>query len=388
MIIIIITNILYFIVFSLFIGFFIVRSVPPLYRPDLNVPKPFISLLFISIFILGTIPLVDTAFLIMSFESTSFTNALGSLFTEYSIGQSYLDFLLFYVITIISLKWIKQDKLKWLILIPIFGMVFAYSWTTHPAALSIAGYVFYVLHFIAAMSWVGTLTIISFFTKGETKWISFMKWFTPLGITAVILVFMSGIGMMLLITPNYADSLLLNYGQLQLIKHLLFIPLVFYGFAHGFILKHKMDDEYSRIGIKPRKSFQIETVILLFVFIVTGFMSSSEPPHDVAETLQRVEASSLGMFFIGDGTFNLENFVSIDFNFLSFILLIIAIGSLGCMTILIGNNSNKNWLVPITLLSFVFLMYFSIMFSANMDTIESTLYYNGPLPFNIIYLHN
>lgn len=290
---VIIANAILFITFALFIGIHILGAIPNDRRPTLRIPNFLLPILAITMFVSGIIPTALIAEQIANIQSESFISVLVSSLFEFKIGQGFVAFVFFLVIVYIGRFMIKRwGKGQFLLLFPIFGMLLATSWSSHASSMSDQGFIFDVMHTTAALSWAGVLLIASFFSIGEDRWRHFFQWFTPFAITMVLLLFASGIGMLTLITPEYTNSWLLPYGQWQVLKHLLFIPLVFYGFAHGFIMKKRLDDPMKNSNkAKPRFSLQMESVVLVVVFVVTAIMAEQVPPHEVAQTLEFTEVS-------------------------------------------------------------------------------------------------
>ncbi|QQK78042.1 CopD family protein [Salicibibacter cibarius] len=362
---VIIANAILFIALSLFIGIHILEAISDDQRPTLRIPKFLLPALVIAMIVFSFIPVGLIAEQTAATSSEPFPSVLVSSLFEFNIGQGFVAFAFFLIIVVIARFIVKR---RYLLLIPVFGMILATSWSSHAASLSDQGYIFDVLHTTSALSWTGILLVASFFSIGEDRWLRFFHWFTPFAITMVLLLFVSGIGMLLFITPEYTNSWLLPYGQWQLLKHLLFIPLVFYGFAHGFIMKKRLSDPMkNEKKRKPRFSLQIESVALVVVFVITAIMAEQEPPHEVAQTLEFTEVSGLASQMIGPGLLSGEmvlwtpNIPAILLAGAAITILVFFIYSVG--------TRRPFWLAPIYIALFVMSVYTSLMMGADVETI-------------------
>ncbi len=103
--------------------------------------------------------------------------------------------------------------------------------------------------------------------------------------------------LMAAIVPEYVQSWLLSYGQLLVMKHLLFVPLLVFGFHHFLLGVSKAEFENKSRLIT---SFRIESLIALHVFAISALMTEQTPPHEVAQTLQTGRISVFMRLFIGD----------------------------------------------------------------------------------------
>ncbi|QQK81085.1 CopD family protein [Salicibibacter cibi] len=350
-----------FLALSVFVGVHILEGISGNNRPKLRLPSFLIALLAIALIVFSFIPFGMIAEQTASLSQDPFPTALGSVLLDFNIGQGFIVFVLFLAITLIARSTLKEKR--WLLLLPILGMILASAWSSHPASLSNLGYFFDVIHMAAAMAWTGVLLVVGFFSTGDDRWLRFFHWFTPFAITMVLLLFASGLGMLTLITPEYTNSWLLSYGQWQLLKHLLFIPLVFYGFAHGFIMKKRLANGTNRT---PRFSLRMESAVLAFVFIVTAVMAEQEPPHGVLETLEYTNMSELAMQMITT-EFSAGEIVTWNMSFPTF-LLIVATGTVLASFIYSVGKMESARFAPIHIVLFVLIAYTGIMLSADVET--------------------
>ncbi|AXF56426.1 CopD family protein [Salicibibacter kimchii] len=362
---VIIANAVLFITLSLFIGIHILEAISDDQRPTLRIPKFLLPALAITMIVFSFIPVGLIAEQTAAISSEPFPSVLVSSLFEFNIGQGFVAFVCFLIIVLVARFTLKARSL---LLLPVFGMILATSWSSHAASLSDQGYIFDVLHTTSALSWTGVLLIASFFSIGETRWLRFFQWFTPFAITMVLLLFVSGIGMLTFITPEYTNSWLLEYGQWQLLKHLLFIPLVFYGFAHGFIMKKRLDKPMKHGNKRrPRSSLQMESIVLVVVFVVTAIMAEQEPPHEVAQTLEFTDVSGLASQIIASNLLSGEMVLWTP-NIPTILLAGAAITILIFLTYSVGTR-RPFWLAPIYIALFVMTGYATLMIGADVETI-------------------
>jgi len=369
---VIIADAILFITLALFIGVHILEAISDDQRPTLRIPKFLLPALAIVMIVASFIPIALIAEQTANISQEPFFSVLVSSLFEFNMGQGFVAFISFLVIVFVGRFTLKgREKGRSLLLLPVFGMLLASGWSSHAASLSEQGYVFDVLHTTSALSWTGVLLIASFFSLGEDRWLRFFQWFTPFAITMVLLLFVSGIGMLMLITPEYTNSWLLPYGQWQLLKHLLFIPLVFYGFAHGFIMKKRLNkpikNERKR---KPRFSLQMESIVLVVVFVVTAIIAEQEPPHEVAQTLEYTEVSGFASQVIATDLLSWES-VTWTANIPAMLMAGAAITTLVLFIYSVGTR-RPSWLAPIYITIFVMTAHTALMSGADVEMAEDT----------------
>ncbi|MFB4160365.1 copper resistance D family protein [Geomicrobium sp. JSM 1781026] len=360
---VIIANIVLFISLSVWTGIHLVEALPKRKRPSLTISRKWPLIIGGMIIISSSIP----AFLVAQSTAEMFdeplVSTLGSVLLEYRIGQSAVVVFILIVVTLLARFTLeKRAHLMWIHLIPTFGLFVASSWSAHAASLADMGFFLNVFHLMAASIWAGTLLTVGFFASKERdgNWLQFFQWFTPFAIGLVLTMIGTGIGMMMMITPDYTDSWLLDYGQLQVLKHLLFIPLVFYGFAHGFLMKKKL-----KRGLEEEKtvrSVRMEAVLLIVIFIVTGGMINQEPPHVVAETLAYTEMAVPAESLITT-SFEVGDEIVWTLTLTTGLLIFTGVFILGLFIDHVG-NARRPLAVPIYVFLFVICIYSAIMFGA------------------------
>ncbi|MFC0471844.1 copper resistance D family protein [Halalkalibacter kiskunsagensis] len=288
-------NVMLYICLALLIGYFLLVRMPENSRPTLKVPEIQLKLLILTIPILLLIPVVSVVFTLYNQFSLPVAEAVNTVFLEYSIGQAFLISLVLAIGLVVFL-----DKLKksWMAFLIVSALIFLSSWSSHGAA--VAGWFGFIgnsLHLLAVSVWIGTLSVVAWFSNDWNDPRRFFRWFSIVAAIAVVMIIGSGFMLMEAIVPEYVQAWLLSYGQLLVMKHLLFLPLLAFGFHHFLLGNSKVDFENKARLIK---SFRIESLIALLVFTISAFMTEQTPPHEVAQTLQTETISPVMKLFIGE----------------------------------------------------------------------------------------
>ena len=104
---------------------------------------------------------------------------------------------------------------------------------------------------------------------------------------------------MSVIVPDYVSSWVITYGQLLLIKHLLFLPLLAFGLHHFLLgLKYKENDDNKKI----LTSFKVESLLATMILFISAVMTEQTPPHEVVQTLQTENLSWFAQLFISESS--------------------------------------------------------------------------------------
>ncbi|MED1783838.1 CopD family protein [Brevibacillus fortis] len=177
------------------------------------------------------------------------------------------------------------------ILAVICGLILTMGWGSHAASVVDGrGFITHSLHALSLSVWIGILIVVAWFSKGNANWLCFLAWFHPIAMICSGVTLATGIILTLFIAPEYVNAVILPYGQALLIKHLLFLPLLLFGFVSGFLLKKRVK---AQPDFSPVFWLRAESVFVLGIFAATGYMGQLEPPHDVATSLQMTNTSPL-----------------------------------------------------------------------------------------------
>ena len=101
--------------------------------------------------------------------------------------------------------------------------------------------------------------------------------------------------MTLVIDVNeYVNSWTVPYGQALLVKHLSIIPILFFAFINGFLIRHKLKRQEK---INPIPWLKFESILLFFTFVSTGVLGQQEPPHSIKITLSGSGPAAIFEYF-------------------------------------------------------------------------------------------
>ncbi|MFE4132957.1 copper resistance D family protein [Peribacillus sp. YIM B13482] len=192
-------------------------------------------------------------------------------------------------------------------------IIFTIGWASHPASLNEwTGFIYHSIHYTAVSVWVGTLLIVSWFSKNQENWLAFLKWFTPTAIFCLGLTILSGFLIMSIIldAKDYANSWMLNYGQALLIKHVIVLPILIFTFINGFWIKKHLYNG-STFNLKPWT--KAESILLFFIFTVTAVLGQQEPPKEIETTMK--DSGTLFQYIYG-GTVPPSLPVQLELNFI------------------------------------------------------------------------
>lgn len=290
---VIFSQILLYLVFSYILGTFIVAFIPETNRPEIRSPKPLLFVSILAIPILAFLPLLQVIRLFSA--DIGFWQTFQSVVFSFEIGQSWLVIVGVSLLLLVVVAAPIQDFTKSVLgLLYTVILIFAIGWGSHAASIATwSGFVLHSAHFLAVAIWIGVLVLVAWFSHGISNWRSFLDWFHPLAVACVSIIILSGIFLMFYgVAPeNYLLSWILPYGQALLLKHLLVVPLLFYAFINGFLIKKRLtnDPEFN-----PKPWTRVETVVVFFVFMATAVLGEAAPPH---QPEQLVNAGGVSWIF-------------------------------------------------------------------------------------------
>ncbi|MDN4525585.1 copper resistance D family protein [Fictibacillus fluitans] len=297
-----------YLVFSLFIGTFILYSISDKRRPPIHVSKKGLLLWIALIPVTAFSQVLELALSLG--KDFGFWPTLNDILFSFDIGKGWFFILALSLLIFVMVYFNEVSKDRFLSRLSLgigVVLIIAIGYTSHAASLNQWGGLFaHALHFLAVTGWTGTLLIVSWFSKDREKLSAFFKWFTPYALICLLATIGGGIWLMNYIVPEYFNSWMIDYGQALLIKHILLIVVIFYaGINTIWVRKNLADTSFA-----PYRWMRLEGIILLIIFAVTGFMTQQEPPHDVSQTLAFQKPSKLFTAFVEDKV-NINSMVEI-----------------------------------------------------------------------------
>ncbi|RWZ50175.1 hypothetical protein EQV77_17550 [Halobacillus fulvus] len=363
-----------YIAFSLLIGFLLLTLISEKHRPEIPWKRNLLLTCAAVIPVFAFFPVWQTVRVIA--ERNLEGNALLRVLTSTEIGQLWIILTLLSVILlflILGTRKLPASSLAGIALFVIGCMIFAYTKTSHAASLAEwQGHIIHMIHFLAVTVWVGILLVVSWFAKSTANWSAFLKWFTPVAIVCLVAVVGAGIGSMSItidspeapnsnIIQDYQNSLAIDYGQALLFKNLLTIGIVLFAVINGIMFRKRNEDP----TFNPLKWTKAESVYLLFVFALSGFISHGQLPHSLDQLIRSGETSSLYTSF---SSTNLMEIVqagatpALSFSFGWMSLAFFGIGAL-FLIVMLGAATRRSSVVVSSLsgILMVISLYFGVM---------------------------
>ncbi|MBS2967764.1 CopD family protein [Metabacillus sp. KIGAM252] len=274
--------------------------IPEAKKPDIHVPKRWMQLATLGVAVFSFSPVLELAS--RFYETKGFFGAIVQVIKDFQIGQMWalaLVLIIMFYLFITFAPIFDDVQYRTISLFFVISLIFSISVNSHTASLSGYGILYHAIHFLTMSVWIGILLQVSWFSKNSRNWLSFLKWFNPVAMILVVLVIFTGFLLMTLLmnVAEYPQTWALNYGQYLLIKHLIVIPVLVFGFLNGFYMKRRL--QRGSDG-DPRRWTKTESLFLLIVFPVTGLLGQQEPPHNIEVTKASDGISPLFKLFSPD----------------------------------------------------------------------------------------
>lgn len=277
-ILVIISQALLYLCFSILVGSFILLIVPSKHRPDIKIPKRFLLISASTLPIFVFIPVLDSILFIA--PRLGLFESLQIVLTTYTVGTAWNFTLLGSVILVLIIAFARSHEKGIFALLGIFltfGLIFTVSWSSHAGAMDpILGVISDFTHLAAVSVWVGIVLIVGWCTINHHNWIEFLSWFSMVAVGCLFATALSGVLLMEVMVDGYINSWMVSYGQGLLMKHLFLLPLVFYALVNGFIVKFLLSKDST---FNPIPWIRVEGFILLVIFTITSIFSQQSPPH-------------------------------------------------------------------------------------------------------------
>jgi putative copper resistance protein D len=299
-----ITDSLLYFCFSVVMGSLLIKIVPETKKPTVVVPYWLLQGCVVSIVLLSYVPVYKITKFYQGALETDFWTVFNDVLFHVNVGNAWIcTFALsISIFALLSIKSFQKNKATtYAAFFLLLGLICAFSSTSHSSSeYGWIGFSIHFVHFLAVIVWLGILFIVGWFSKDRNHWTSFLKWFSPLAVVCVVITIAAGIALMLYLVPDYLNSWMVPFGQALLIKHLLILPLLVFGFINGFLMKKRLDSD-------PMYDFSPwlkgESVLALLVFAATAVMGQQTPPPEASSHLKEEKLSQLFTTFY-QGTFS------------------------------------------------------------------------------------
>ncbi|GGK27324.1 hypothetical protein GCM10010965_20160 [Caldalkalibacillus thermarum] len=299
---VIISKGVFYLCLATLMGYTLLSLIPSARKPAIHVPRWVIGTSIPLLALTLLIPIVSLARYVAQETGGPFWPILHNILFSFEMGKAWLVILLLLggLASLYFSRLMEQHKLlRYMAFLLMLGVVFVQGWASHPSSVEgMLGFLAQSFHVLAISLWIGTLFIVVWFTPRDTQWLPFLAWFTPLAVSCVLIIIITGVTMMSFITPYFTQSLILPYGQMLLIKHVLIVPVLLFGLINGFLLRRRLNTTPS---LGPQRWLRAESGLALGVFAVTAYLTEQAPPHEeVARTFQFTGASPLFGWFHQD----------------------------------------------------------------------------------------
>ncbi|REK76719.1 copper resistance D family protein [Paenibacillus paeoniae] len=261
-------------------GFILLLFVPEGSKPQMKIPFDLFQYGLLAIPVFSFMSILRTSFILRAFaENMPYYELLLIVLKDYKFGNAWIWMLIggAAMYAIAQLFRPKIHRFKWLLAGIWCLTVLAHGWASHPAGFSSLGFVYQSVHVAAVSLWLGVLILVAWFTSGSLNWKPFVRWYTPMAVSSMLLIVFAGFAMMYILVDGYFRSWGINYGEALLLKHLVFLPLLLLAFMNGFLTKISKQGKDER---KLIRWLRIETVIALAILAITAYMGMQEPPHE------------------------------------------------------------------------------------------------------------
>ncbi|WP_391205919.1 copper resistance D family protein [Psychrobacillus sp. L4] len=354
------SEILVYLCFSLLIGSFLIALVPSTLKPEINVQRRLQVIATIGIAFFSFIPIL---LLVLNLNrGNDFVGTLQMVLYTFEVGKAWIfTFLVAIILFIFLLFFEDHTNRAYSIggLILTFFLILGLGWASHASSIEhLNGFITHTTHFTVVTVWIGILLMVSWFSRGFSNWLNFLKWFTPVASACFGITIISGLLLMTFVVDfaAYTDSWMLPYGQLLLIKHLLIIPLLVYAIINGVFIKKKLQNDPS---FNPKPWARVESLLVLLIFSVTAALGHQSPPSE--NTFKNEGPSKLFSYFYQGQSLQVFR-VELTINATGLSLLLLAILFIG-LTVYAFLKKAPPFITFILSILFVFSSYLALIWS-------------------------
>ena len=336
-----ISELLLYCCFCILVGSQLITFIPEKKRPKIVVPNWLVNTSIVGIAALSFFPLLTIAIKFSETFEASFGIIFKGILFDFNVGHAWLItlFLSAVLLVVRSIRRISNEpKLECISSLFTFALILAFGWASHcTASYQLKGFIPHGFHFLAVCIWIGTLFIVSWFSKNSENWLAFLKWFSPLAFICLLVTISAGFFLMTLLVPDYVNSWIVPYGQALLFKHLLIIPLLTFALINGIWVRRKLK---HKPDFNPIPWVRAESIFALFVFSAMAVMGQQSPPENIAAVIQYEKPSSLFQTFY-QGTIVPSTTIRLISTGNSLLLAVIAVLFLFSIVILFRNRPNS-----------------------------------------------
>lgn len=347
--------------FSVLVGNQLLKFIPETKRPTIEVPNWVVNVSIIGIALLSFFPLLKIATIFAEDFENGFWMIFKSVLFDFNVGHAWLItlFLAGLLLVIRSIRRsTNEPKMEYVSAAFTIALIVAFGWASHcTASYQLKGFIPHTIHFLSVSLWIGTLLVVSWFSKNSNNWLTFLKWFSPLALICLIGTVSAGFFLMTMLVPDYVNAWMVSYGQALLFKHLLIIPLLTFAFINGVLVKRKLKENPS---FNPIPMVRAESIVALLVFWAMAVMGQKSPTENLAAVIKYEKPSALFQSFY-DGIITPSTTIQFVSNGNSILLACISVLFLLTMVFIFRQKANSSKFAVLFGLLFVGTAYTAIM---------------------------
>ncbi|MDK8193089.1 CopD family protein [Paenibacillus sp. UMB7766-LJ446] len=328
----------------------------PHFHQTIRIPRSIIILAITGIAVFSFLPILRI--IVFFSNDTNLYIIFRSVMLSFAEGKAYMWTLMLSALSMTMV--LLNHRLTRLhsggLLLFAIGIVATLSWSSHSSSyFGLPGFWTHFIHLIFVTIWAGILSVAGRYMPNKTEnWKSFLSWYHPFAVVAMIIILLSGLLLNFRNDPDYVNSWVTSYGQSLLLKHLLIIPMFVIAFFNGFIIKRKL----RRGDFNPSAWLTVEAILILLIYVATGFLNQQPAPHELNSDTMKLSASGLYDWFNQGRVIDYPVQFTIDP--INVFLYILALGSILIMYLMLKRNKNPYVAlicgVSFTVVSFVGLM--------------------------------
>jgi putative copper export protein len=296
-ILVIISQLLLYVCFSILAGSFLLLLIPSTHRPDVKIQKNSLIISAIMVPTFAFLPVLDITLFIA--PHLGFGEALTTVLISYTVGNAWNFTLIGSILLVLVIVLMRPNEKRasnFIALLLTFGLMLTIAWSSHAGAMSpLTGIIGHFIHLAAISVWVGVVLIVGWCATNHHHWLKFLSWFSKVAIGCLVATGISGLLLMNVMVDGYTDSWMVSYGQGLLIKHLFLMPLAFYALLNGLVVKYMISKDAA---FNPIPWIRLEGIILFVIFATTAIFTQQAPPH--GNYLTEDAVSPLFRLFHGD----------------------------------------------------------------------------------------
>jgi putative copper export protein len=353
-IVVMISQVLLYVCFSVLLGSFLLLLVPSDYRPEVIIRKHMLFISAITLPIFAFIPVLDIILLIA--PRIGLFETIQIVLTTYSVGNAWNFTLLGSVMLVFLIIFARPNEKRifaFLGMLLTVGLILTIAWSSHAGSINpITGIISHFIHLTAVSLWVGVLLIVGWCAINYNNWLAFLSWFSQIAFSCLVVTGLSGLLLTDVLVDGYTDAWMVSYGQGLLIKHIFLLPLVFYAFINGFIVKYKLAQDAT---FNPVPWVRVESLVLFVIFMITAVFSQPSPPH--GNYLTNDAVSSIFRLF-HNGVIDSSSTIGLAINLNTILFFILSILLTGLMAL---SFYKKASLIVSFLFSCIFVMSIYVM---------------------------